>query len=108
MSSLHTMKLDLAISLAGHAEREFEAHVSYWFTPAWPQTREDPGCDATVKIDNIQIKQGGEYYKLPNWIVDALADDELIAECFADKVASDEWARELAHEGRREELRGLK
>lgn len=108
MSSLHTMKLDLAICLVGSAEREFEAHVSYWFTPAWPPTREDPGCEATIEIDSIQISQLGEYYKLPSWIVDALTDEDLIAQCFSDKAASDEYARELAYEARLEELRGSK
>lgn len=105
MASLHTLKTHLRISLGGIAEHEVEARVSYWFTRAWPQSSMDPGSDATVEIDNIQIANGRDYHSLPGWLVDSFRDDEtLIADCMADKAESDEYARDQAADARREEM----
>lgn len=106
MASLHTLKTHLRLSLGGVDEHEVDARVSYWFTPAWPQSSMDPGSDASVEIDNIQIANGREYHSLPDWLVDAFRDDEtLLADCLADKAESDEYAREQAADARREDLR---
>lgn len=105
MSSLHTFSTHIRLSLGSIEEHEVEAHVSYWFTPAWPQSRDDPGCDAVVEIDNIQLKHGKEYHLLPAWLVDAFANDEtLIADCLADKAESDECARDEAADARRDAM----
>lgn len=104
MSSLHTLKTHLRLSLGGVEEHEVDARVSYWFTPAWPASSMDPGSGATVEIDNIQIANGKDFHGLPGWLVDAFRDDEeLIADCLADKAESDEYAREQAADARREE-----
>jgi hypothetical protein len=106
MSSLHTFQTYIRMSLGGIDEHEVEAHVSYWFTPAWPQSHDDPGSDASVEIDNIQIKHGKEYHGLPPWLTDVFAEDETLqAECMADYVDYNEAAREQAAEHRYEMIR---
>ncbi len=104
MSSLHTLRTVLLLSIGGCGEHEVAATVSYWFTKAWPESHDDPGSPATVEIDNIQIVQDGDYHKLPRWMADLFSqDDVLLDECMEDYVAGDIAAREAAAESRRED-----
>lgn len=104
MSSLHTLKTHLSISLGGISEHEVEAHVSYWFTRGWPASSQDPGCGPSVEIDNIQIVNSGQFHRLPTWLSDVFCDDEdLLDECMADKAAGDEYARDQVADAARED-----
>ena len=81
-TSLHTLNTFLRLSLGGVEEHEVNTRVSFWFTPAWPESRDDPGSGAFVEIDSIQLFEKGEYHALPRWVVDAVREDEeLIAQC---------------------------
>ena len=108
MGRSRTFKTGFAMHVWDGGEYEFQAVISYRVYPGSPQTRDDPGCDATAEIETVRLVKldGTKEYPVPAWLQAMLEGDEaLLDSLLSDAADADEYARDQAADATREEQR---
>lgn len=83
----------------GDDEIEASVRVLYSFTAGYPDTMEEPGCDAEIEI--ISITPADPTLRIPERFE---TDLDLLTECNADWIAMQEEAAEWRAQSRRDDL----
>lgn len=76
MSYKYEYKTHMRFDVGQSTEFEYdEVWVTFSYTKGHPQTRWSPADPAEIEVLSVEVLVGDKKFELPEWMVEALADD---------------------------------